>query len=250
MKILVPVKRVIDPNVQVRLRTDQSDVDLDNVKMAINPFCEIALEEAVRLKEAGTAAEVIAVSIGPSSAQEQLRQALALGADHAVLIETDQAPDSLAVAKLLHRLVIEEAPGLVLLGKQAIDTDNHQTGSMLAGLVGWPQATCVSQVEVAMDSVTVQCEVDGGLQRLRLPLPAVLTADLRLNEPRYVRLPDIMKARKKPLRITPAEEYGVALASGFERLALSPPAKRQAGVLVSSADELIQKLTHEAKVIA
>lgn len=250
MKILVPVKRVIDPNVKVRLRADHSGADLDNAKMALNPFCEIALEQAVRLKESGIASEVVAVSIGPSSAQEQLRQALAVGADSALLIETDRAVDSLAVARLLHWVVKNEAPDLILLGKQAVDSDNHQTGPMLAALARLPQATCVSEVEVSTGSITVQREIDGGLQCLRLPLPAVLTADLRLNEPRYARLPDIMKAKKKPLTVFPAEDTGIDLLPGFKTLSVTAPAERQAGIRVNDVHELLHKLKHEAKVIS
>ncbi|AJY50599.1 Electron transfer flavoprotein alpha/beta-subunit [Halomonas sp. KO116] len=201
MKILVAVKRVIDYNVKIRVKADHSDVDLTNVKMAMNPFCEIAVEEAVRLKEKGVATEVVAVTVGPKTAQEQLRTALALGADRAVHIETDERAESLAVAKLLAKVVEEEQPGLVILGKQAIDTDNNQTGQMLAALTGLPQGTFASEVAVDGDKVHVTREIDGGLQTIALTLPAIVTTDLRLNEPRYAKLPDIMKAKKKPLDV-------------------------------------------------
>jgi len=250
MKILVPVKRVIDYNVKVRVKADQSGVDLANVKMALNPFCEIAVEEAVRLKEAGLATEVVVVSIGTSAAQEQLRTALALGADRALLLETEQAVDSLQVAKLLARLVAEEQPQLVIIGKQAIDSDNNQTGQMLAALTGMAQGTFASELQVTADSVQVTREIDGGLQTLALRLPAVVSTDLRLNEPRYASLPNIMKAKKKPLEVRPADSLGVVLGSNIELLQVSVPASRSAGVTVESVAELVAKLKQEAKVIA
>ncbi|MBT2774947.1 electron transfer flavoprotein subunit beta/FixA family protein, partial [Halomonas sp. ISL-60] len=213
MKVLVAVKRVIDYNVKIRVKADHSDVDLTNVKMAMNPFCEIAVEEAVRLKEKGVATEVVAVTVGPKAAQEQLRTALALGADRAIHIETDERAESLAVAKLLAKVVEEEQPGLVVLGKQAIDTDNNQTGQMLAALTGLPQGTFASEVAVDGDKVNVTREIDGGLQTIALTLPAIVTTDLRLNEPRYAKLPDIMKAKKKPLDVKTPADYGVEVAS-------------------------------------
>lgn len=250
MKILVPIKRVIDYNVKVRVKADQSNVDLANVKMAINPFCEIAVEEAIRLKEAGVATEVIAVSIGDKSCQEQLRTALALGADRAIQIDTDQEVESLNVAKLLQKVVDEEQPGLVILGKQSIDSDNNQTGQMLAALTGMPQGTFASKVEVADNKVAVTREVDGGLQTVALNLPAIVTTDLRLNEPRYAKLPDIMKAKRKPLDVKSAADFGIDLTPRTKLLKVTPPAEREAGIKVESIDELINKLKTEAKVIS
>ncbi|GAB6873446.1 electron transfer flavoprotein subunit beta/FixA family protein [Halomonas shantousis] len=250
MKVLVAVKRVIDYNVKIRVKPDHSDVDLANVKMAMNPFCEIAVEEAVRLKEKGIATEVVVATVGPKAAQEQLRTALALGADRALHIETDDKVESLAVAKLLKAVVDEEQPGLVILGKQAIDTDNNQTGQMLAALAGLPQATFASVVEIDGDKATVTREIDGGLQTLELGLPAIVTTDLRLNEPRYAKLPDIMKAKKKPLDVKSPADYGVETGSRVELLKVEPPAERQGGIKVSSVDELVDKLKNEAKVIA
>ncbi|WP_405281351.1 electron transfer flavoprotein subunit beta/FixA family protein [Cobetia sp. Ld8] len=250
MKVLVAVKRVIDYNVKIRVKADQSDVDLTNVKMAMNPFCEIAVEEAVRLKEKGVATEVVAVTIGPKAAQEQLRTALALGADRAVQVMTDDAVDSLAVAKLLARVVEEEQPGLVILGKQSIDADNNQTGQMLAALTGMGQGTFASEVVVDGESVNVTREIDGGLQTVKLNLPAVVTTDLRLNEPRYAKLPDIMKAKKKPLDVKTPEELGVSTASKVSLVKVTPPAERQGGIKVGSVDELVDKLKNEAKVIS
>ncbi|AOM01976.1 MULTISPECIES: electron transfer flavoprotein subunit beta/FixA family protein [Cobetia] len=250
MKVLVAVKRVIDYNVKIRVKADQSDVDLTNVKMAMNPFCEIAVEEAVRLKEKGVATEVVAVTIGPKAAQEQLRTALALGADRAVQVMTDDAVDSLAVAKLLAKVVEEEQPGLVILGKQSIDADNNQTGQMLAALTGMGQGTFASEVVVDGESVNVTREIDGGLQTVKLSLPAVVTTDLRLNEPRYAKLPDIMKAKKKPLDLKTPEELGVSTASKVTLVKVTPPAERQGGVKVGSVDELVDKLKNEAKVIS
>ncbi|AVV33387.1 MULTISPECIES: electron transfer flavoprotein subunit beta/FixA family protein [Cobetia] len=250
MKVLVAVKRVIDYNVKIRVKADQSDVDLTNVKMAMNPFCEIAVEEAVRLKEKGVATEVVAVTIGPKAAQEQLRTALALGADRAVQVMTDDAVDSLAVAKLLAKVVEEEQPGLVILGKQSIDADNNQTGQMLAALTGMGQGTFASEVVVDGESVNVTREIDGGLQTVKLNLPAVVTTDLRLNEPRYAKLPDIMKAKKKPLDVKTPEELGVSTASKVSLVKVTPPAERQGGIKVGSVDELVDKLKNEAKVIS
>ncbi len=249
MKILVAVKRVIDYNVKIRVKADHSDVDLTNVKMAMNPFCEIAVEEAVRLKEKGTATEVVAVSIGPKAAQEQLRTALALGADRALHIETDERVESLAVAKLLAKVVEEEQPGLVILGKQAIDTDNNQTGQMLSALLGWSQATFASKIDIEGEQALVKREVDGGMQTIRVKLPAVISTDLRLNEPRYAKLPDIMKAKKKPLESKAPADYGVEVASRVSLVKVETPAERKGGVKVASVDELIDKLKNEAKVL-
>ena len=253
MKVLVAVKRVIDYNVKIRVKPDHSDVDLTNVKMAMNPFCEIAVEEAVRLKEKGVATEVVAVTIGPKAAQEQLRTALALGADRAIHVdtsaETDERVESLGAAKALAKLVEEEQPGLVILGKQAIDTDNNQTGQMLAALTGLPQGTFASEVVVEGDKLQVTREVDGGLQTVELTLPAIVTTDLRLNEPRYAKLPDIMKAKKKPLDVKTPADLGVEVASKVKLLKVEPPAERQGGVKVGSVDELVDKLKNEAKVL-
>jgi len=246
----VPIKRVIDYNVKVRVQADQSNVDLNNVKMAINPFCEIAVEEAIRLKEAGTATEVIAVSIGTKACQEQLRTALALGADRAIQIETDESLDALNIAKLLQKVVEEEQPQLVILGKQSIDSDNNQTGQMLGALTGMPQGTFASEVKVEGDKVNVTREVDGGLQTIALNLPAIITTDLRLNEPRYASLPNIMKAKRKPLAVKPASEFGIDLSPRTTLLKVTPPAERQAGIMVKSIDELVEKLKNEAKVIS
>jgi len=250
MKVLVPIKRVIDYNVKVRVKSDNSNVDLANVKMAINPFCEIAVEEAIRLKEAGVATEVIAVSIGTKACQEQLRTALALGADRAIQIETDLELDSINIAKLLQKIVEEEQPQLVILGKQAIDSDNNQTGQMLAALTNMPQGTFASIVKVEGDRVHVTREVDGGLQTVALNLPAIVTTDLRLNEPRYASLPNIMKAKRKPLDVKNANDFGVDLSPRTKTLKVIPPAERQAGIIVETIDELVEKLKNEAKVIS
>ncbi|WP_046004472.1 electron transfer flavoprotein subunit beta/FixA family protein [Pseudoalteromonas rubra] len=250
MKVLVPIKRVIDYNVKARVKADNSDVDLTNVKMAMNPFCEIAVEEAIRLKEAGTASEVIAVSIGDKACQEQLRTALALGADKAIHIETDAKLESLHVAKLLAKLVEQESPELVILGKQSIDSDNNQTGQMLAALTKRPQGTFASKVEIADGKAVVTREVDGGLQTVALNLPAVVTTDLRLNEPRYASLPNIMKAKRKPLDVIAADTLGVDLAPRVELVRVAEPAKREAGIVVESVEELVNKLKTEAKVIS
>lgn len=249
MKVLVTVKRVIDYNVKVRVKSDNTDVDLANVKMALNPFCEIAVEEAVRLKEAGTASEVVVVSIGPKACQEQIRTALALGADRGIQIDTDAMPESLTVAKLLAKVVDEEKPDLVIMGKQAIDSDNNQTGQMLAALTEMPQGTFASEVKVDGDKVNVTREVDGGLQTVSLNLPAIVTTDLRLNEPRYASLPNIMKAKRKPLDVKTPADLGVELKEHTKLLKVTPPAERQAGIKVSSVDELVEKLKNEAKVI-
>lgn len=250
MKILVPIKRVIDYNVKIKVKTDNSDVDLNNVKMAINPFCEIAVEEAIRLKEAGHASEVIVVSIGNKACQEQLRSALALGADRAIHIDTEQQLDSLNIAKLLNEVVKEEQPNLILLGKQAIDSDNNQTGQMLAALADLPQATFASKLVIENNQAIVTREIDGGLQTLALNLPAVVTTDLRLNEPRYAKLPDIMKAKRKPLAVKNAEDFAIDLTPRVEFLAVHTPAQRTAGIIVDDVDMLINKLKNEAKVIA
>ena len=249
MKILVPVKRVVDYNVRIRVKSDGSGVELANVKMSMNPFDEIAVEEAVRLKERGSANEVVAVSIGPSKSQDVLRTALAIGADRAILIETDQSVEPLAVAKLLKSVVDAESPDLVILGKQAIDDDSNQTGQMLAALLDWGQATFASKVELADGAVTVTREVDGGLETLRLKTPAVITTDLRLNEPRYPSLPNIMKAKKKPLDVKKPEDLGVDISPRLEVLKTTEPATRAAGVKVSSVSELVEKLKNEAGVL-
>ncbi|MEC9318350.1 MAG: electron transfer flavoprotein subunit beta/FixA family protein, partial [Pseudomonadota bacterium] len=246
---LVAVKRVIDYNVKVRVKPDQSDVDLANVKMALNPFCEIAVEEAVRLKEAGTADEVVVVSIGPKAVQEQLRTALALGADRAIQVETDDMPDSLSAAKILKGVVEREEPDMVILGKQSIDSDNNQTGQMLAALTDMPQGTFASKVEVADGHVSVTREVDGGLQTVKLALPAVVTTDLRLNEPRYASLPNIMKAKRKPLETVSTDDLGVSVERTVKLLKVESPAERSAGVKVADVDELVDKLKNEAKVL-
>jgi electron transfer flavoprotein beta subunit len=242
MKLLVAVKRVIDYNVKPRVKADGSGVDLANVKMSMNPFDEIAVEEAIRLKEKGVATEIVAVSIGPAKAQETLRTALAMGADRAILIQSDDDLEPLAVAKLLAKVAEEEQPGLFILGKQAIDDDSNQTGQMLAALLGWSQGTFASKVEVEGESVSVTREVDGGLETVKLKLPAVVTTDLRLNEPRYASLPNIMKAKSKPLATKTPGDYGVDTAPRLAIVKVTEPSKRQAGVKVGSVDELIGKL--------
>ncbi|MBB4659899.1 electron transfer flavoprotein subunit beta/FixA family protein [Parvularcula dongshanensis] len=249
MKVLVPVKRVVDYNVKVRVKPDQSGVDLANVKMSMNPFDEIAVEEAVRLKEAGTVEEIVVVSIGPEKAQDQIRQALAMGADRGLLITAEGEVESLAVAKLLKAVCEEEKPDVVLLGKQAIDDDRNQTGQMLAALMGWSQGTFASKVEKDGDKLHVTREVDGGLQTIALSLPAVVTTDLRLNEPRYASLPNIMKAKKKPLDKKAASEFGVDLTPRLETLKVTEPPKREAGIKVESVEELVDKLKNEAGVL-
>ncbi|MCK6388612.1 MAG: electron transfer flavoprotein subunit beta/FixA family protein [Zoogloea sp.] len=249
MKILVPVKRVVDYNVKIRVKADQSGVELANVKMAMNPFDEIAVEEAVRLKEAGKATEIVAVSAGVAQCQETLRTAMAIGADRGILVESDADLQPLAVAKLLKALVDKEQPQLVILGKQAIDDDSNQTGQMLAALLGWPQATFASKVELAGDSVQVTREIDGGLETLALPLPAVITTDLRLNEPRYATLPNIMKAKKKPLDTVKPADLGIDVAPRLTTLKVVEPAARSAGIKVADVAQLIDKLKNEAKVL-
>lgn len=249
MKIMVPIKRVVDYNVKVRPLADGTDVDLANVKMSVNPFCEIAVEEAVRIKEAGKAEEIVVVSVGTSKSQEQLRAAMALGADRAILIETDEALEPLAIAKCLQAIYEKEKPELIVLGKQSIDGDNNQTGQMLAALCGLPQGTFASEVVINDNKIDVTREIDGGLQTLSLHLPAVVTTDLRLNEPRYASLPNIMKAKKKPLEIVPLADLGLDTAARVELLSVEPPPQRSAGIKVSSVDELLEKLKTEAKVI-
>ena len=249
MKILVPIKRVVDYNVKVRPLSDSSDVDLNNVKMAVNPFCEIALEEAVRLKESGQATEVVAVSVGKSDSQEQLRTALALGADRATLVETDSLLEPLAISKVLKNIVDEEKPDLIILGKQAIDGDNNQTGQMLAALLDYPQATNASEVKLGSSFVEVTREIDGGLQTLKLNIPAIITTDLRLNEPRYASLPNIMKAKKKELNVIAVGDTGIDVSSRTETLSVELPPTREAGIMVETVDELMDKLKNEAKVI-
>ena len=250
MNILVPIKRVVDYNVKVRHKSDETGVDLNNVKMAMNPFCEIAVEEAVRLKEAGKAEEIIAVTVGASSSQEQLRTALALGADRAILVETEVEAEPLGISKLLKSIVDKESPDLIILGKQAIDGDNNQTGQMLGALTGFSQATFASEVNLEGDSLSVTREIDGGLQTLEINLPAIVTTDLRLNEPRYASLPNIMKAKSKPLDIISAEDLGVDISPRLETIKVTLPAEREAGVIVETVDELIDKLKNEAKVIS
>jgi len=242
MKLLVPVKRVIDYNVKPRVKADGTGIDLANVKMSMNPFDEIAVEEAIRLKEKGAATEIVVVSIGPAKAQETLRTALAMGADRAILVTTDAEVEPLAVAKILAKVAAEEQPGMIVLGKQAIDDDSNQTGQMLAALLGWAQGTFASKVEVDGESVNVTREVDGGLETVKLKLPAVVTTDLRLNEPRYASLPNIMKAKSKPLANKTPDDYGVDITTRLTTLKVVEPAKRTAGVKVASVDELIDKL--------
>ncbi|NPD66696.1 electron transfer flavoprotein subunit beta/FixA family protein [Lichenicola cladoniae] len=249
MKLLVPVKRVIDYNVKPRVKADGSGVELTGVKMSMNPFDEIAVEEAVRLKEKGIVTEIIAVSIGVTQAQETLRTALAMGADRAILVLTDASPEPLAVAKILKALVEKEAPQLVIMGKQAIDDDMNATGQMLAGLLGWAQGTFASKIEITDGSAMVTREVDGGLETLAITLPAIITADLRLNEPRYASLPNIMKARKKPLEILAPGELGVDVSPRLTTIKVSEPPTRKSGIKVASIEELVSKLRQEAKVI-
>ena len=250
MKILVPVKRVVDYNVKVRAKSDESGPDLSNAKMAINPFCEIAIEEAVRLKESGKAEEVIAVSVGDSASQEQLRTCLALGADRAILVETQEELEPLGVAKALKSVVSKESPDLIILGKQAIDGDSNQTGQMLAAMLDLPQGTFASEVNIEDGAVQVTREIDGGLQTLSLSLPAIITTDLRLNEPRYASLPNIMKAKKKPLETLMSADLGLDLAPRQNTLKVSPPPERAAGIVVESIEQLVDKLKNEAKVIS
>lgn len=249
MKVLVPIKRVVDYNVKVRAKSDQSDVDIANVKMSVNPFDEIAVEEAVRLKEAGKVTEVIVLTIGPDKAQEQLRTAMAIGADRGIHIKTDARTEPLAVAKALKHFVEKESPDLVIMGKQAIDGDYNQTGQMLAALLGWPQATFASKVEINGNTAKVTREIDGGLETLEIALPGIITTDLRLNEPRYAKLPDIMKAKQKPLDAYTPEDLGLDFGTRLEIVKVSDPPKRQGGVKVESVDALVDKLKNEAKVI-
>jgi electron transfer flavoprotein beta subunit len=249
MKILVPVKRVVDYNVKIRVKPDGSGVELANVKMSMNPFDEISVEEALRLKEAGKAEEVVIVSIGPAKAEETIRTALAMGADRGILIETDEAVEPLAVAKLLKGVVEAEAPGLVIVGKQAIDDDSNQTGQMLAALLGWGQATFASKLGLGADKATVTREVDGGLQTIDVKLPAIVTTDLRLNEPRYASLPNIMKAKKKPLDKKAPADFGVDVSPRLKVLKTEEPGGRKAGIKVKSVAELVDKLKNEAGVL-
>ncbi len=249
MKVLVPVKRVVDYNVKVRVKPDGSGVELANVKMSMNPFDEIAVEEAIRLKEKGKVTEIVAVSIGPQQAQETIRTALAMGADRGILVKVEGIVEPLAVAKILKAIVAEESPGLVILGKQAIDDDANQTGQMLAALLGWPQGTFASKVEIGDGSVDVTREVDGGLQTLTLKMPAVVTTDLRLNEPRYASLPNIMKAKKKPIAEKSAADLGVDVSPRLKVLKTVEPGGRKAGVKVGSVAELVDKLKNEAAVL-
>jgi len=249
MKILVPIKRVIDANIRVRVKSDNSGVETANIKMAMNPFCEIAVEEALRIKEAGNAEEVIAVTVGGSQCQETLRTALAMGADRAILVETDVQVQPLAIAKLLKGVVEKESPELVILGKQAIDYDNNQTGQMLSALLGWGQATFASAVDIKDGSIEVTREIDGGLETISLKLPAIVTTDLRLNEPRYVKLPNIMKAKKKPLDVLSTDELGVDVTPTLTILKVEEPPQRSAGIKVADVAELVDKLHNEAKVI-
>ena len=249
MKILVAVKRVVDYNVKIRVKPDQSGVELANVKMSMNPFDEIAVEEAVRLKEAGTATDVVAVSIGPAQSLDTIRTALAMGADRGILVKTEDAPEPLAVAKMLKAIAEEEKPDLVILGKQAIDDDSNQTGQMLAALLDWPQGTFASGVELLNGKARVVREVDGGLETIEIGLPAIITTDLRLNEPRYASLPNIMKAKKKPIEEISPEDLGVDVTPRLTTLRVEEPPKREAGVMVESVAELVEKLKNEAKVI-
>ena len=249
MKVLVPVKRVIDANVKVRVKADKSGVELTNVKMAMNPFCEIAVEEAVRMKEAGIASEMVVVSAGGAQAQETIRTGLAMGADRGILIQSDVALEPLAIAKLLKAVVEKEAADLVIMGKQAIDGDNNQTGQMLAALLGWPQGTFVSKIDKPDGGLKVTREVDGGLENVHLKMPCVVTVDLRLNEPRYASLPNIMKAKKKPIDTLSPEDLGVDVTPRLAVLQVVEPAARKSGVKVASVDELVEKLKNEAKVI-
>ncbi len=249
MKVLVPVKRVIDAYVKVRVKADGSGVETANVKMSMNPFCEIAVEEAVRLKEAGVASEIVAVSCGPQQSQETIRTALAMGADRGILVTSDVALEPLGIAKILKAIVEKEQPELVMMGKQAVDNDNNQTGQMLAALLGWPQGTFASKIERTDGELKVTREIDGGLETLTIKLPAVVTADLRLNEPRYASLPNIMKAKKKPLDSTTPEELGVDVTPRLTVVKVTEPPARQAGVKVADVAELVEKLKNEAKVI-
>jgi electron transfer flavoprotein beta subunit len=249
MKVLVTVKRVVDPYVKVRVKADGSGVETANVKMTMNPFCEIAVEQAVRMKEAGIVTEIVAVSIGVQQSQETLRTAMAMGADRGILVETTEEVQPLAVAKVLKAIVDKEQPRLVILGKQAIDDDSNQSGQMLAALLGWPQAAFISNVEIAGEQANITREIDGGLEKLTVKLPAVVTADLRLNEPRYVTLPNIMKAKKKPLEVLKPDALGVDVKPRLKTLKVQEPPKRSAGVKVNDVAELVNKLKNEARVV-
>lgn len=249
MKVIVPVKRVIDANIKVRVKTDRSGVELNNVKMAMNPFCEIAVEESIRMKESGAAEEIIVVAAGPQQSQETIRTALAMGADRGILIETDIPLEPLAISKLLKTVIEREQPGLVMMGKQAVDNDNNQTGQMLSAMLNWSLGTFVSKIEIQDDGFQVVREVDGGLETVLLSSPSVITVDLRLNEPRYASLPNIMKARRKPIETLSPEDLGVDVTPRVEFVEVNEPPSRQAGIRVSSAAELIEKLKNEAKVL-
>lgn len=249
MKIIVPIKRVVDYNVKIRVKSDQSGVELDNVKMSMNPFDEIAVEEAIRLKEAGTAEEIIALSIGPQQAQETIRTALAMGADRGILIKSDQNVSPLNVAKIIKAVAEEENPDLIILGKQAIDDDSNQTGQMLSALLGWSQGTFASEIKLESDKLLVTREVDGGLQTIKLSMPSIVTTDLRLNEPRYASLPNIMKAKKKEITEKNPEDLNISIEQNLEIIKVSEPAQREAGVKVETVDELVNKLKNEAGVI-
>ena len=249
MKVLVPIKRVVDYNVKIRVKSDNSGVELSNVKMSMNPFDEIAVEEAIKLKESGTISEIVVLSIGPQQSQETIRTALAMGADRGVLIKTDELVEPLNVAKLIKALSDEESPDLIILGKQAIDDDSNQTGQMLAALLGWSQGTFASELKINGDKASVTREIDGGLQTLEIKLPSIITTDLRLNEPRYASLPNIMKAKKKPIDEKLPEDYGVEIWPMLEILKVSEPAQREAGIKVETVEELVDKLKNEAGVI-
>ena len=249
MKVLVPIKRVVDYNVKIRVKSDNSGVELSNVKMSMNPFDEIAVEEAIKLKESGTVSEIVVLSIGPQQSQETIRTALAMGADRGVLIKTDELVEPLNVAKLIKALSDEESPDLIILGKQAIDDDSNQTGQMLAALLGWSQGTFASELKINGDKASVTREIDGGLQTLEIKLPSIITTDLRLNEPRYASLPNIMKAKKKPIDEKLPEDYGVEISPMLEILKVSEPAQREAGIKVETVKELVNKLKNEAGVI-
>ena len=249
MKVLVPIKRVVDYNVKNRVKSDNSGVELSNVKMSMNPFDEIAVEEAIKLKESGTISEIVVLSIGPQQSQETIRTALAMGADRGVLIKTDELVEPLNVAKLIKALSDEESPDLIILGKQAIDDDSNQTGQMLAALLGWSQGTFASELKINGDKASVTREIDGGLQTLEIKLPSIITTDLRLNEPRYASLPNIMKAKKKPIDEKLPEDYGVEISPMLEILKVSEPAQREAGIKVETVEELVDKLKNEAGVI-
>ncbi|MEE2667597.1 MAG: electron transfer flavoprotein subunit beta/FixA family protein [Pseudomonadota bacterium] len=250
MKVLVPIKRVVDYNVKIRVKSDQSGVELDNVKMSMNPFDEIAVEEAIRLQEAGTVGEIVALSIGPQKAQETIRTALAMGADRGILIKTEELVNPLNVAKIIQKVVEEENPSLIILGKQAIDDDSNQTGQMLAALLGWAQGTFASEIKIEEGNINVTREIDGGLQTIRIKLPAVITTDLRLNEPRYASLPNIMKAKKKVIDVKEPKDYDVSLDAQIEILKVSEPDKREAGVIVETVEELVDKLKNDVGVLS